>query len=485
MKFAHFCTSHLVHYLVHTLYMIPAAFNMATTKFYLDTRRIKPGQAAVLKIVVSSGQTTAYLSLDTKILPEQWNKTTEKIVNHPDKMILNNYILDIKQKVDSAIIDLTRDSRLKGMTANDIKRYAEELLHPTTKEPEIDASLFLPRFRTFVEPKKESTKEVYEHTLNRIRAWIGQEALEKLKFEDITLDWLHSFNSFMSKTSPSPNARNIHFRNLRAVFNNAIENEVTTHYPFRKFKIKAVETAKRSLSVEELRRLFYFPCEEHQVKYLDMFKLSFYLMGVNMIDLAKLTEMTNGRLNFNRSKTGHLYSMKVEPEAMALFEKHKGTEHLLFILDHWTNDEFFRRKMNKELQKIGPMRKKPGRGGKKEYSPMFPEITAYWARHSWATIASSIDVPDRVIAEALGHEYGNRITNIYIRFDIKKVDVANRKVLDWVLYGKMDGVEVVRPGSPEFFGLDLDETKRLGLYIPQTISVEPVPKKRGRPKKTA
>ena len=185
-----------------------------------------------------------------------------------------------------------------------------------------------------------------------------------------------------------------------------------------------------------------------------------------MIDLAKLTEINNGRLDFNRSKTGHLYSMKVEPEAMALFEKHKGTDHLLFILDRWVNDEFFRRKMNKELQKIGPMHKKPGRGGKKLYEPMFPEITAYWARHSWATIASDIDIPDRIIAEALGHEYGNRITNIYINFNIKKVDAANRKVLDWVLYGKIDGEEVVRPGSPEFFGLDLDKTKELGLYIP-------------------
>ena len=247
---------------------------------------------------------------------------------------------------------------------------------------------------------------------------------------------------------------------------------MTTHYPFRKFKIKTVETAKRSLSVEELRRLFYFPCEEHQKKYLDMFRLSFYLMGVNMIDLVKLTEIVNGRLDFNRSKTGHLYSMKVEPEAMELFEKYKGVNYLLFVLDHWTNDEFFRRKMNKELQKIGPMHKKPGRGGKKIYEPMFPELTAYWARHSWATIASSIDIPDRVIAEALGHEYGNRITNIYIRFDIRKVYVANRKVLDWVLYGKIDGKEVVRPRSPEFFGLDLSKTKELGLYLPPTLKAK-------------
>lgn len=394
-------------------------------------------------------------------MPEEWDNVRERVINHPDKQVLNAYINEVKQKVDSVIINLTRDGKLRGMTAKEIKDIAVAELNPEEKK-NVDETLFIVRFLKFIEPKKESTKETYMHTLNRVRAFIG-DAVETLHFEDITKDWLTSFNTFMAKTSPSPNARNLHFRNLRAVFNDAIENDITTFYPFRKFKFKNVETAKRSMSVEELRRLIYFPCEEHAKKYVDMFKLMFFLMGINMIDLAKLETMKGGRLDFNRSKTGHLYSMKVEPEAMALFEKYKGDKHLLFILDRWTSDEFFRRKMNKELQKIGPMTKAPGRGGKKIYEPMFPELTSYWARHSWATIAASIDVPNEVIAEALGHEYGNRITNIYIRFDIKKVDIANRRVLDWVLYGILDGKEVVTPGTPKFFGLKSSDLPKYGL----------------------
>ena len=409
-------------------------------------------------------------------MPEEWDNVRERVINHPDKQVLNAYINEVKQKVDSIIINLTRDGKLRGMTAKEIKDIAVAELNPEEKN-NVDETLFIVRFLKFIEPKKESTKETYMHTLNRVRAFVG-DAVETLHFEDITKDWLTSFNTFMAKTSPSPNARNLHFRNLRAVFNDAIENDITTFYPFRKFKFKNVETAKRSLSVEELRRLIYFPCEEHAKKYVDMFKLMFFLMGINMIDLAKLEGIKSGRLDFNRSKTGHLYSMKVEPEAMALFEQYKGEKHLLFILDRWANDEFFRRKMNKELQKIGPMKKAPGRGGKKIYEPMFPELTSYWARHTWATIAASIDVPNEVIAEALGHEYGNRITNIYIRFDIKKVDTANRRVLDWVLYGILDGKEVVAPGTPKFFGLTPTELPKYGLNNPELYKV--IKKKRTR-----
>ena len=68
------------------------------------------------------------------------------------------------------------------------------------------------------------------------------------------------------------------------------------------------------------------------------------------------------------------------------------------------------------------------------FEPIVPGLTTYWARHTWATIAASLDVPKETIAHALGH--GNdTVTDIYIDFDKRKVDEANRKVLDFV-FGK-------------------------------------------------
>ena len=64
------------------------------------------------------------------------------------------------------------------------------------------------------------------------------------------------------------------------------------------------------------------------------------------------------------------------------------------------------------------------------------DLTLYWARHSWATIAYSIGIPKDVISQALGHSFGVAIMDVYIDYDNEKVDEANRRVLDWVLYGK-------------------------------------------------
>lgn len=243
-----------------------------------------------------------------------------------------------------------------------------------------------------------------------------------------------NFDNFMAQTAPSRNARNIHLRNIRAVFNDAIDNDITTFYPFRRLQIKPEPTAKRNLTAEELRTLFSFPAEVHALYYIDIFKLIFLMIGINVVDLCRLKELVKGRAEFKRAKTHRLYSIKVEPEAMEIIERHRGKDWLIDVLDRYTNHNDFTRRMDKTLKKVGPV-KRVGRGGKKNYSPLFPKLTTYWARHSWATIAMSLDIPRDTIAHALGHGT-NTVTDIYIDFDQSKVDEANRKVIDWVLYGK-------------------------------------------------
>ena len=55
-------------------------------------------------------------------------------------------------------------------------------------------------------------------------------------------------------------------RNIRTVYNRAIDDGVANlnDYPFRRFKIKQEKTRKRALTVEQLRELRDYPCEEFQ-----------------------------------------------------------------------------------------------------------------------------------------------------------------------------------------------------------------------------
>ena len=264
------------------------------------------------------------------------------------------------------------------------------------------------------------TKEIYAVTLRKIEKFLGKDA-NSLTFEDINLKWLKKFDEWLTTDCPHLNARAIHFRNLRAVFNKAIEDDLTTNYPFRKFKIGKEATRKRSLPVEQIRSLRTMEVEPYQQKYVDTFFLMFYLMGINAIDLLSATpdQIVNGRLEYKRAKTGTLYSIKLEPEALEIIQKYKGKQHLLRFCDKMKSYRFFMNKMNNCMKKL------------------IPGCTSYYARHSVASIAAELDVPLDTIARMLGHmDSTRRVTLIYVDFNQNKVDEANRKVIDYVLYNK-------------------------------------------------
>ncbi len=327
---------------------------------------------------------------------------------------------------------MTREGILGGLTAKQLKRIFLERLQTVPDAVTVrDFSL------SYIDNiKNERTKETYIVTLRKIDDYTGA---RDIYFTDITLDWLENFEAWMDKAGMSVNGKSFYLRTLRALFNRAIDRDVIDQnaYPFRKFRIKRESTPKRSLSVEELRRLRDYPCEEWQEKWRDIFMLVFYLIGINTVDLMTLTEIRKGRIEYRRAKTHRLYSIKVEPEAQAIIDKYKGTDHLLTFADQYADPGDFRRRMNAALKKIGPMEWVENRSrthpkkNKKQYNALFPGLTSYWARHTWATIAASLDIPKETIAAALGHG-GNTVTDIYIDFDQRKVDEANRKVIDYV-----------------------------------------------------
>lgn len=401
---------------------------MATTKFYFDCRAKRSDGRFQLKLAITKHSRTALFPLGVYLSPDQWDVKESRVKNHPKKQQYNTFINARRVDVEHYILQLIESGEYGGMTAQQIKDG-----FVATENPDAGAMTLERRYVAFMQKKQPTTRALYEYTLKRMRHYCPN--LSRLSFEDITVKWLEGFESYLAETSASKNYRNIHLRNIRAVFNEAIDEGDTTFYPFRKFKIRPVPTRKRAMSVEALRKFASYPVEEYAEIYRDMFMLIFMLIGINSVDLHRLKEVSaEGRIEYTRAKTHRLYSVKVEPEAAAIIEKYRGVKGLLCISDRWSDHRNFRHQMNKALQLIGASRK--GLGGKKGCDGVFPGLSTYWARHTWATVAASLDIPKETIAAALGHG-GNTVTDIYIDFDQRKVDEANRRVLDYVLYGRL------------------------------------------------
>ncbi|MBT9871951.1 recombinase [Bacteroides salyersiae] len=395
---------------------------MALISLYLDTRREKKDGLYPLKVNIRHNG-KFLLSTGFSVAPDKWTGSgfTNKVENYKTK---NASLRKLLNDIENTIFRLDMDGKLKNMPDKVLKGILEKCLPGFVPEK---TKLFIDYLSDFIDLKeKPGTKTVYTTTLNKIL-----EFDRTCTFDTMTLDWLRRFEKWMKDSGMKTNAYAIHLRNIRAVFNYAIDEEITTLYPFRKFKIKKEETAKRCLTPEQVALLRDYGCEEHQKRYRDIFMLMLYLIGINAVDLFNLKQLVNGRIEYNRAKTGKLYSIKVEPEAMEIIERYKGDNWLLNVLDTYSNYRDFLHRMDVGLKQIGPVVRK-GLGGRKEREPLFPDISSYWARHTWATIAAGLDIPKETISAALGHEIGSDVTSIYIRFDQRKIDEANRKVIDCI-----------------------------------------------------
>lgn len=375
-----------------------------------------------LRLRITNNRQSSQFSLGLKVTQSELGAA---LSGDSDNIRLEKLIASWTAQIKDFMLELS-DTKKSDMDAKSIKAILQERLlglsiEPTEQSVAVQGN-FKPHFAAFIEKlRNKRTKEIYQATLSRMIAYDPD--LDKRRFEDITVRWLIDFDTFLAKTSPSQNARNIHFRNIRTVFNRAIDEELTASYPFRRFKIKPTPTRKRSMSCEQMRKIFNADgLEQWEVKYLDFFKLSFMLIGINVVDLCGLSEITEGRIDYIRAKTHRPYSVKVEPEAMEIIKKHRGEKRLLDFAENYANYRHFYNNLCKGLNSI------KGKIGIKE-------LTSYWARHTWATIAAELDIPDAVIGQALGHAETS-VTSIYIRRNEQKVDEANRKVLDYVLYGK-------------------------------------------------
>jgi len=293
----------------------------------------------------------------------------------------------------------------------------------------------------FSTTKKEQTRSIYELTARKV------EAFDRRADFSVDKEWLDLFRQHYIDDGMSVNGVGKELRNIRAVFNWARKKGYTQNYPFLDYHIIEEETEPNNFSVEDLRKLRDYPCETWQKPYVDFFFLSFYLAGINPVDLLSLKAdaIRDGHITFVRKKTNKQGSFKIRnitlpvlPEAKEIIDRYPSREGwLLGFMDCRNSYRSFARVANDALQKIGPswkVKDKVGKLRKMEYAPICPNITLYSARYSFGSIAANdLDISERTIGICLGHSWSKSVTTRYISADQKKIDGAVRKVVGFLV----------------------------------------------------
>ena len=274
---------------------------------------------------------------------------------------------------------------------------------------------------------KIRTSETYATTLNSFRKFREN---TDVPLEKVDSDLMLSYEAWLKTNGVSPNSSSFYMRNLRAVYNRAVEKELTQQrFPFKHVYTGVEKTVKRAVPLKVIKRIKEMDLSLNPPADFarDMFLFSFYTRGMSLVDMAYLRkkDLANGILSYCRRKTGQRLFIKWEKCMQEIVDKY-DTEDSVYLLPiikpHSKIEErmqyiYAGHNINRSLKAIG-----------RELKLSLP-LTMYSARHSWASIAKSKNVPLSVISEGMGHD-SEATTRIYLAsLDNMAIDKANSLIL--------------------------------------------------------
>lgn len=271
------------------------------------------------------------------------------------------------------------------------------------------------------------TSETYTVTLASFMKFRdGQDIL----LGEIDGDVMMLYEAWLKANSNCPNTISFYMRILRAVYNRAVEKElVEQKFPFKHVYTGIYKTVKRAISLKTVKRIkeIDLKMKPHLDYARDMFLFSFYTRGMSFVDMAylKKSDLENGILTYRRRKTGQLLTVKWEKcmgDIVAKYEGHSDTQYLLPIITDLRADE--RIQYRNALCRVNIALKEIAR-----LVGLALPLSMYCARHAWASIAKSKNIPLAVISEGMGHD-SEETTRIYLAsLDTSVVDKANSLIL--------------------------------------------------------
>lgn len=362
-----------------------------------------------------------------KLYPTEWSSFASKIVVPPNaEESRYHYLLALQNSLKKETARLAEI--IVRLNRTDSTYTADRIVELYNLRSDDDSFLLFTR-NLIVQLKqigKVRTAETYTCVLNSFIRFQGE---TDLFWEAVDSNLMMEYEVYLKAEGVCPNTSSYYMRGLRAIYNRAVEKELTIQrYPFKHVYTGIDKTVKRAVPVKVIRQIRNLNLELNpMLDYArDIFMFSFYTRGMSFVDMAylKKKDLHNGILSYRRQKTNQQLFIKWEKPMQEIIDKYDttGTPYLLPIIKDVGKDERRQYKnashlVNCKLKKIGM-----------QLGLTIP-LTTYVARHGWASIAKSKNIPISTISEAMGHDSENT-TRIYLAsLNTSVIDNANSLII--------------------------------------------------------
>lgn len=379
---------------------------------------------APLYLRFTHNRETRLVSLGISVHPDYWNESEQSIdENYPNSR-------ELQFEINTRLKEY--DHKIKRLQLLDVEVNFNTLLGRRSVNQCSVSEYFDLQIMRFEDADKYGSASKYKVTKALLNKFCPS-----VKFGEIDLTFLQNFAMFLHKRGNQNNSIATKMSVLKAVYNNALKEKlfISSNNPFADFKVGRYwkPTRKRAIMKQDVLKLQALDLPDDKAVYSlsfarDIFLFSYFVAGINFKDIATLRygDIQNGRIYYQRHKTGKEMNSPILPDARQIIDKYTTNsqsedDYIFPILDrkiHITELQIYNRvhkvlgHVNRNLKELGKM------------TGLRITLTTYVARHTYATVLRRAGVSIDIIAETLGHS-DTTTTQIYLdSFENSQIDKA-------------------------------------------------------------
>lgn len=361
--------------------------------------------------------------------------------------ILTRYLIDSENQFKNGLIQKRPDASMMNMHLRSLLNAYQEKLNEVQNQSMytcrqlkdiISRNVRTSESSTFKSVSTEYIKELildgrdkYASIIRLSEKYFCEFLRGDIALMDITPELIAGFSKFLKRNKClSVATEGTVMRHIKVIINQGVKRRMVNYsvHPFIDYIIPASPVREIDISLEAFNRIrLATPKEKKYHVAHDLFCLSFYLGGINLIDLLQIDFRDTEVLEYVRTKTKNTaigtrtISFTIPEEAKGIIKEwmNKNTGRLDF--GYKFSYPNFSRYLTRSLASLA---KKLG---------ITEKVVYYSARKSFAQYASEIGIPDGIIDYCLGHSDKSKgVIRYYTKVRQKQADMAISRVIDYV-----------------------------------------------------
>lgn len=393
---------------------------MATLKLTIFKAKVLKDGRHKIRVAVCHKHETCYI-VTNFIIDNEAQFKNGQVVKRPDAAFINRKLRGLLDKYQESL------DRVKNQDIYTCRQLKELVVNYSVSGEE---STFQSVCENYISELKEEGRNSYATLLERNNRYFSEFVKGEILLSDITPVLINNYARFLKvKKGLGRTTMGMMMSRTRTIINKGIKSRLVKYeeHPFMNYSISSSPVRELDLNLDTLNKIRLAKPKEKRLRVAqDLFLLSFYLGGINLIDLLSI-DFQKDKIEYVRTKSRNTtqgirtisFSIPKEAKEISIKWMDKKTGRLDFGYKYsYPNfSRYLSRSLDKLVKSLGITEK----------------VIFYSARKSFAQYASEIGIPDGVIDYCLGHSDKSKgVIRYYTKVKQKQADIAISRVIDYV-----------------------------------------------------